>query len=69
MRESTTMAKKQKDTVSGQLLPWGAVLGILEMRDQTQMPSRIHARSRQLIDEMAEYEFSQVVNGYLYGGS
>lgn len=64
-----TMAKKQKDGVQGQLLPWNAVVGILALRDQTKTPKHIHARSRQLIDECAEIEFSQVVGNYLYGGS
>lgn len=62
------MAKKQKDTVNGQLLPWAAVQGILEMRDQTHVPKHLHARSRQLIDELAEREFAAVVGQYLYGG-
>lgn len=62
------MAKKQKDTVEGQLLPWSAVLGILELRDQTRVPKHIHARSRQLIEECSEVEFSAVVSNYLYGG-
>lgn len=63
------MARRQKDTVDGQLLPWNVVYEIMEIRDQTKVPSRLHARSRQLITEMAEYEFSQVVAMYLYGGA
>lgn len=61
------MPKKQKDTVNGQLLPWNAVLDILNTRAQTKMPTRLHARSRQLIEEMAEHEFNQVVGSYIYG--
>ena len=62
------MAKQQKDTVMGQLLPWAAVIAILEMRDQTRVPNNIHARTRQLIDELADRDFAAVVAEYLYGG-
>lgn len=62
------MARKQKDNVQGQLLPWNAALELLLMRDQTKTPNPVHARSRQLIEEMAEHEFSEVVGRYLYGG-
>lgn len=61
------MAKKQKETVQGQLLPWNAVLDILNTRAQTKTPKPLHPRSRQLIEEMAEHEFSQVVGSYIYG--
>jgi hypothetical protein len=60
------MSKKQKDTVLGQLLPWNAVLDILNTRAQTKVPKPLHARSRQLIEEMADHEFKQVVAGYIY---
>lgn len=62
------MAKKQKDTVNGQLLPWNAALALLGFRDQLKTPNRVHPRSRQLIEEMAEHEFNEVVGNYLYGG-
>lgn len=63
-----SVARLQRDTLPGQVLPWNTVYSIMELRDQTKVPKHLHARSRQLIEEMAEYEFGQLVELYLNGG-